>query len=121
MVILSMIVLPIITGLVLPFFKINKLKRNIYVVAAAVITSIIAFSTIINNTNIDFTILNFSKEFALGFKNDGLAKIFTMIVSTLWPLATLYSTEYMEHEENQTSFFRYSVNVFCSSTPATIR
>ena len=107
MVILLMVILPILTGLILPFLKINKLNRNIYVVASALITSIIAFSTIINSSNIDFTILNVSREFSIGFKNDGLAKIFTMIVATLWPLATLYSTEYMEHEENQISFFRY--------------
>ena len=107
MVILLMVILPILTGLILPFLKINKLNRNIYVVAAAVITSIIVFSTIINNSNIDLTIINVYKEFAIGFKNDGLAKVFTMIIATLWPLATLYSTEYMEHEDNQKSFFRY--------------
>ncbi len=107
MVIILMIILPILTGLLLPFLKINKLNRNIYVVVVAILTSVIAFSTIINNTNIDISIINITKEFDIGFKNDGLAKIFTMIVATLWPLATLYSTEYMEHEENQTSFFRY--------------
>lgn len=107
MVILLMVILPILAGLLLPFLKINKTIRNVYVVAVAVLTSIIAVSTIINNTNIDLTILKISKEFAIGFKNDGLAKIFTIIVAVLWPLATLYSTEYMEHEENQNSFFRY--------------
>ena len=83
MVIILMIILPILTGLLLPFLKINKLNRNIYVVVVAILTSVIAFSTIINNININILIINITKEFDIGFKNDGLAKIFTMIVATL--------------------------------------
>ena len=107
MMILSMVILPIIAGLLLPFLKLDKIKRNIYVVAFAVATSAIAFSTIINNYDIELTILKITKELTIGFKNDSLAKFFTIIVALLWPLATIYSTEYMEHEDNQDSFFRY--------------
>ena len=52
-----MAILPIIAGLLLPFLKLDKIKRNIYVVAFAVATSIIAFSTIINNYDIELTII----------------------------------------------------------------
>lgn len=107
MIIITMTILPIITGLLLPFLKLDKLKRDVYVVAFAVATSVIAFSTVIKDSNIDLTLFRITNILTIGFKNDGLAKIFTIIVATLWPLATLYSTEYMEHEKNQDSFFRY--------------
>lgn len=107
MIILLMVLLPIITGLILPFLKLDKSKRNLYVVLVAVLTSAIAFYTIITNVNIDFVLISLNQLLNIGFKNDGLTKIFVMIISTLWPLATIYATEYMEHEGNQDSFFRY--------------
>lgn len=38
---------------------------------------------------------------------DGMAKVFAGLVSFLWPLATLYSFEYMEHDERQPGFFAF--------------
>ena len=102
-----MVLIPIITGLLLPFLKLNKDKRNIYVVLSTLLTSAIAIFTIINKIQIDFNLFSINNIFTIGFKNDGLSKVFTMILSVLWPLATLYATEYMEHEKNQDSFFRY--------------
>lgn len=107
MIIITMVLIPIIAGLLIPFLKLDKIKRDIYVVVFAVFTSIIAFSTIVGYADVDIVLFKITNVLIIGFKNDGLAKMFTIIVATLWPLATLYSTEYMEHEENQNSFFRY--------------
>lgn len=107
MIVMLMVLLPIITGLILPFLKLDKLKRNIYVVLVAVLTSVFAFGTIVSNINVDIVIISLNQLLSIGFKNDGLTKIFIMIIATLWPLATIYATEYMEHEGNQDSFFRY--------------
>ena len=112
MFVVLMVIIPIIAGVMLPFLKLDKVKRNIYAVLFAALTSILAIYTIINNTSIDLTIFKLTNEFTIGFKNDGLARIFTLVVATLWPLATLYATEYMEHEKNQDSFFRYYLIVF---------
>lgn len=45
MTILCVIFLPIIAGLILPFLKLNKTIRNIYILGVAVITSIINYLT----------------------------------------------------------------------------
>lgn len=41
------------------------------------------------------------------FKLDRMGSVFAGLVAFLWPLATLYSFEYMRHEERQASFFAY--------------
>ena len=107
MLILTVILMPIIFGLVLPFIKLKKVPRNIYVVTAALLTSIVALYLVFGNIDINYTLINITDKFSIGFSNDGLSKIFTIIVAFLWPLATLYATEYMEHEKNRDSFFRY--------------
>ena len=107
MIIITMVLIPIIAGLLIPFLKLDKIKRDIYAVVFAVFTSIIAFSTIVGYADVDIVLFKITNVLIIGFKNDGLAKMFTIIVATLWPLATIYSTEYMEHEKNQNSFFRY--------------
>lgn len=41
------------------------------------------------------------------FRLDGLGSVFAGLVACLWPLAVLYSFEYMRHEKRKTSFFAY--------------
>ena len=107
MIVILMVLLPIISGLLLPFLKLDKLKRNIYVIVFSIITSIISLYVIYNNVHIDSTLFRLNEVLSIGFEHDGIAKVFILIVSILWPLATIYATEYMEHETNQASFFRY--------------
>lgn len=41
------------------------------------------------------------------FQLDRMGCLFATLVAFLWPLATLYSFEYMEHEERKPTFFAY--------------
>ncbi len=41
------------------------------------------------------------------FKLDRMGSVFAGLVAFLWPLATLYSFEYMRHEKRRASFFAY--------------
>ena len=41
------------------------------------------------------------------FSLDGLGSVFAGLIAFLWPLAVLYSFEYMRNEERQTVFFAY--------------
>ena len=112
MIVLVGILLPIVAGLLIPVLKLNNKTRNVYVVAVALITSIFAFYIAFSSNFTAFTLLHLNKIFSIGFKIDGLSKVFLLIIATLWPIATLYATEYMEHEENQDSFFRYYLIAF---------
>ena len=41
------------------------------------------------------------------FKLDRMGALFAGMVAFLWPLATLYAFEYMEHEERRNTFFAF--------------
>ncbi len=41
------------------------------------------------------------------FKLDRMGSVFAGLVAFLWPLATLYSFEYMEHEKRKSTFFAF--------------
>ena len=112
MIVLIGILIPILTGLLLPALKLNNQTRNVYVVVSALASSVLAFYTAFACGFTSFTLLHLNKIFSIGFKIDGLSKIFLLIIATLWPIATLYATEYMKHEENQDSFFRYYLIAF---------
>ena len=107
MIVLAGILLPIVAGLLIPVLKLNNQTRNVYVVVSALASSVLAFYIAFASNFTTFTLLHINKIFSIGFKIDGLSKIFLLIIATLWPIATLYATEYMQHEENQDSFFRY--------------
>lgn len=112
MIVLLAIFLPILAGLLLPVLKLNKSARNIYIVVVSLLTSVLALSIAFRSDLTTFTLLHISKIFSIGFKIDGLSKVFLLIITVLWPLAVLYATEYMEHEKNQDSFFRYYLIAF---------
>ena len=107
MIVILMVMLPIIAGLLLPFFKLDKYKRNIYVFAFSLITSIVLFYAMSNGLYIDLNLLKINDILFIGFEQDGLTKVFVFIIALLWPLSIIYATEYMEYETNRTSFFRY--------------
>ncbi len=109
MIVLVGILLPILAGLLIPVLKLNKFNRNVFVVASTVITSVIAIYIAFISKITAFTLLHINNVFSIGFNIDGLSKVFLLIIATLWPIATLYATEYMDHEENQDSFFRYYI------------
>lgn len=112
MLVLATILLPIIFGLILPLLKLNKSIRNIYVIIVSLITSFLSLYIAFKYDFTTFTLLNLTKVLSIGFKIDGLSKIFLLILSCLWPIAIIYSTEYMNHEENQDDFFKYYLIAF---------
>ena len=112
MIVLAGILLPIVAGLLIPVLKLNNQARNVYVVASALASSVLAFYIAFASGFTTFTLLHLNRIFSIGFKIDGLSKVFLLIIATLWPIATLYATEYMAHEENQDSFFRYYLIAF---------
>lgn len=112
MIVLVGILFPILTGLSVPILKLNKTARNVYVVLVSLITSGFVYCLAFKNNYTSYTLLHINNIFSIGFKIDGLSRIFLLIIATLWPIATLYATEYMDHEENQDSFFRYYLIAF---------
>ena len=67
-----------------------------------------------------YTLLTFTARMNITFALDGLGSVFSGLIAFLWPVATLYAFEYMEHETGEATFFgqyllSYSMALFIAS------
>ena len=98
---------PLLGGLILPYLKIKTRRtRTLYVEAITLITSLLALRLLIAGAE-NVTLIAYSRAFRLTFGLDGMGKVFLGLMAFLWPLAALYASEYMEHEEREDSFFSF--------------
>ena len=105
---LIVILLPILGGLIIPLIKDDARKiRNIYTEALVIINSIFVFYVLFTNTGEICEVIRFTGDLSISFRVDGLSIVFSALVAFLWPLATLYSFEYMTKEENERIFFMF--------------
>lgn len=106
--ILVAILLPILGGIATRFipFK-RKNQMFLFVEVYTMITSFIVWGLLIGGTTEVFHVVHFINDLSISFKIDGLTMVFAGLVSVLWPLATLYAFEYMEHHERQNTFFMF--------------
>ena len=100
------IFLPIVAGLLMLLhgFKTRRM-REFAVEGVVIATSLLVLSGLVarpQGTQTAFTLL---PGLPVAFMIDGVGGVFTAIVALLWPLATLYGFEYMEHEGGENHFF----------------
>lgn len=79
----------------------------LYIEAVTILTSAIVWGVLSQGTTEVFHIVYFVENLSISFKIDGLTIVFAGLVSVLWPLATLYAFEYMEHEKHDKYFFMF--------------
>ena len=112
-IILLPIAFPVIMGALLPLLHFrNRRARNIYVEIVTILTSAFAVWMMFHRPSEDFLVLNLAGELAVMLHIDGLGIVFSAVVAVLWPFATLYAFEYMEHEERDTAFFSFYTATF---------
>lgn len=106
--ILIPIFFPIAAGSLLLLFPVaDAKKRNRYVEAAVLLNSFLAFGAMLCRTEDGLYLFSLSDKLPLAFRIDGMAMFFGMLVSILWPLASLYAMEYMRHEERVNTFLAF--------------
>lgn len=107
--ILVAILLPLIGGIFIPLLPFGQRKNMmIYVEVITIITSLIVWELLLAGTTEEvFHVIYFVQGLSIGFKIDGLTMVFAGLVSVLWPLATLYAFEYMEHDKHDKVFFMF--------------
>ena len=112
---------PLLGGLILPHLKIKSRKmRTAYVETITILASLLVLRLLKTGAE-TVTLITYSRAFRLSFGLDGMGKVFLGLMAFLWPLAALYASEYMEHEEREDSFFSfytmtYGVMIlFCSA------
>ncbi len=113
--VLIAIMFPILLGFLLPFLKISEndsKKRNVYSMFVVVSTSLMVMALIFTDMSQPINLISINKGFEIAFYIDGLGKIFLVLISVLWPIATLYAFEYMEHLSKKNQFFAFYVATY---------
>ena len=106
--ILVAILLPACGGVLVPLLPFKQRKQMLfYIEAMTIITSLIVWGILSHGVTESFHLVYFLDELSISFKVDGLSMVFAGLVSILWPLATLYAFEYMEHESHEKIFFMF--------------
>lgn len=107
------ILLPILGGALIPLLPFGKrLYRNIYMEMLVLINSILVFVLLLNRPAEALAVVRFTGDWTISLRIDGMSMVFGGLVSFLWPLATLYSFEYMKHEEREKTFFMFYTMTF---------
>lgn len=107
------VLLPTIAGVMIPLLPLKTQKsRNIFTEIAVILTSILVLALVIYPPTATITFFRFTMHLSVALKLDGLGRLFAALVAILWPLATLYAFEYMEHEPRQPGFFMFYTMVY---------
>ncbi len=106
--ILAAILLPIAGGALTPLIPFRKRRgMMVYLEALMLATSALVWTLILHGPMELFEVIYFVRGLSISFKIDGMTMVFAGLVSLLWPLAVLYSFEYMEHEGHEKIFFMF--------------
>ncbi len=107
------ILLPILGSILIPLVRFaNRRAKCIYIEALVVLNSILVYLTIFLDDHVVFDVIRFTGDLTISFEMDGLSIVFAGLVAFLWPLATLYSFEYMTKEEHENIFFLFFVMTY---------
>ncbi|NBH83746.1 proton-conducting membrane transporter [bacterium C-53] len=111
------ILFPLITGALLPLFRFRERKcRNIYVELVTLINSVMILILLYHHPGIAYRAINLAGNLEVTFKIDGLSCLFAGLIAFLWPFATLYAFEYMEHLGKENTFFAFYTMTFGVTT-----
>lgn len=110
MLLLIPVFLPIFSGLYMlarPFAA--RRRRNAFVFAVTVLTSLSIAYLAMAGDNGSVTLLRLDDTLSVALHMDALSCVFAAIIAVMWPAAVLYSFEYMSHEENENRFFAFYI------------
>ncbi len=102
------IMIPILCGIGIMVFPVKDKKiRNILLELVVIINTILTLFILFHAPQGTLSLFSLGDKLVMALRVDGLAAFFAGIVSCLWPLATLYAFEYMEHDERTDVFFGF--------------
>lgn len=105
---LVVILLPIITGILVPLLPFKQRKHmEVFLEGLVVLNSLLVWWLLTGSQEEAFTLARFTGNLTITFKIDGMSMVFAGLVSALWPFATLYAFEYMTKEEHEKTFFAF--------------
>ncbi len=106
--IICIILLPIITGILIPLLPFRKRShKEIFLESAVILNSILVWYLLLHHSESTFLLAHFTGDLNISFRVDGMSMVFAGLVSGLWPFATLYAFEYMTKEKHENTFFLF--------------
>lgn len=113
---LLIVVLPIIGALLTFIFRKNFVLRDLMAVSITVVVWLLSLMLIpvIKNGSIGISLDNFL-VIGLTFKIDYFSLVFLNLFTLVWMLATIYATNYMAFEQDQTRFFIFLLLTYTGS------
>ena len=107
---LIVILLPLFAGILIPMLSFRSRKAMwIYLETAVGINSILVLWMLFHAPENTLTVFRFMGNLSVTLRLDDPGAVFAGLAAFLWPLAMLYSFEYMEHENNEKSFYLFYV------------
>ncbi|MDO4337108.1 MAG: proton-conducting transporter membrane subunit [Eubacteriales bacterium] len=109
----AVVLLPVFGGALIPILPFKKrVHMAVYVETLVLVNSLLILAMLLNRPSEAFVLFRFTGNLSVSFRLDGLGTVFLAILSALWPLAVLYSFEYMKHEGHEKYFFMFYVITF---------
>lgn len=107
------ILLPLAGGLAMLIRPIDKVNiRRIWCEAVALATSACVWAAAFLVRREPVTIYSFTGDFSVNFCVDGMANLFAVMISVMWPLVLLYAFEYMKGDEGRNRFFAFFIMTY---------
>lgn len=107
-VMLFVVLLPILGGALVPLIPWKRRNHMlVYLETLVLLNAALVFSILFRRPEGIFTLVHFTGNLTIAFEVDGMGSVFAGLVSFLWPLAMLYSFEYMKHEGHEKVFFMF--------------
>ncbi len=107
------ILLPIAGGLAMLIRPLeSEKKRRICCEAVALLTSACVWAAALWVQRDSVTIYSFTRGFSVNFCVDGMANVFAIMISVMWPLVLLYAFEYMKGDEGRDRFFAFYIMTY---------
>ena len=101
------VLIPIVFSVFIPLIPFKKRAHmELYIEAVVILTAVLVIVLLFHRPE-ELVILEFSSKVSFALRIDGMSMVFAGLISILWPIATLYSFEYMSTEEREQPFFMF--------------
>lgn len=107
MILVAAIVLPMIAGALLPALRLRHGMRLAYMLGVTLVTSALVGMALFAPESSRVDLIRFNEFLVVSLNLDGMGKVFAGLVAFLWPLTTLYASEYMHNYRSQDTFFAF--------------
>lgn len=111
--VLLTVLLPLVLGITLYFSKIENRNLKNFIIGIN-IGLVVILNIVLAFFSGKFNLFSLTPELNIGFMIDKLGSFFAIAISIVWLLVTIYSFEYMKHEEKEDKFYCFFFMSFAS-------